>query len=227
MLKRFGVENSGYRLVLASNSPRRKQLFALGDWKYRLLAVEVDESPTEGEAPAGYVSRLAEAKARAAASQAQPDEIVVAADTTVVDGGMILGKPVDAAHAVKMLQQLRGRDHQVYTGLSILRAADGLLVQDFCVTKVSMRDYSDEEIAAYVDSGDPLDKAGAYAIQHRAFNPARPLYGCYANVVGLPLCNLLRTLKRAGIQTKEDIPRACQAVLEYNCPVYEMILEWR
>jgi len=224
MIKRYGVENSGWCLVLASNSPRRKQLFALGGWGFRVSAAEVNENPVVGEEPAAYVARLAEAKARAAANQAQPDEVLVAADTSVVDGRIILGKPADADQAVRMLQQLRGRNHQVVTGLAVLRTADGLLLSDFCATDVAMRDYTNEEIAAYVASGDPMDKAGGYAIQHRGFSPARPLHGCYANVMGLPLCHMLRTLRKVGIQSREDIPQACQAALEYACPVFEMIL---
>jgi septum formation protein len=212
------------RIVLASNSPRRKQLLALGGWDFRVAAVEVDESPLEGEKPEMYVARQAEAKAKAAV-EARNDEVVVAADTTVVADGKFLGKPADADQAVKMLQQLRGRVHQVFTGLAVLRIADGALLVDFCSTDVTMRDYSDEEIAAYVSSGDPMDKAGAYAIQHRGFNPASPLQGCYANVVGLPLCNLLRTLKKVGVYARNDVPRACQVALQYECPVFEMILE--
>ena len=214
------------RIVLASNSPRRKQLLALGGWDFRVSAAEVDESPQEGETPERYVARLAEAKARAAV-HTQGDEVIVAADTTVVADGMSLGKPADADQAVKMLQRLRGRAHQVFTGLAVLQGLDGSVLSDFCSTDVCMRDYSDEEILAYVRSGDPMDKAGAYAIQHRGFNPARPLQGCYANVVGLPLCNLLRTLKKTGIYARNDVPRACQAALEYECPVFEMILEAR
>lgn len=90
-----------------------------------------------------------------------------------------------------------------------------------------MRKYTEQEIAAYVSTGDPLDKAGAYAIQHQGFNPARPLQGCYANVMGLPLCNLLRTLEKASVHTPEDIPTACQTSLDFDCPVYEKILAWQ
>jgi MAF protein len=221
------MERSFRRLVLASNSPRRKQLLALGGWEFQVVAVDVDENPRAGESPQGYVSRLAEDKARAAVKYSQGDEIIVAADTTVVDGQKILGKPEDAGHATRMLQQLRGRTHQVFTALAVLPRSDNGLLSDFCSTDVSMRAYSDEEILAYVNSGDPMDKAGAYAIQHRDFNPATPLQGCYANVVGLPLCNLLRTLKKAGISAQNDIPRACQTALAYECPVFDKILEWR
>ena len=218
------MEKPSFRLVLASNSPRRKRLFALGGWEFRVLAPEVDERPWQGETPEGYVARLADAKAQAAAEWAQPEEVIVAADTTVVDDGVILGKPADAREAIWMLEKLRGRIHQVITGLSVLRRADGLMLRDRCITDVSMRDYSAEEIASYVASGDPMDKAGAYAIQHRGFHPGHPRDGCYANVVGLPLCHLLRTLERVGVQAQADIPQACQAVLDYDCPVYLSIL---
>jgi septum formation protein len=212
------------QIVLASNSPRRKQLMALGGWDFQIVSTRVDETPWECEKPDVYVSRLAEAKAKAAVGTYR-DEVIVAADTTVVVDGMIFGKPADADQAVWMLQYLRGRTHQVYTGLAVLRNADGTWLSDFCSTDVSMRAYSDEEILAYVSSGDPMDKAGAYAIQHRGFNPARPVQGCYANVVGLPLCNLLRTLKTVDIYARNDVPRTCQEALEYECPVFEKILE--
>jgi septum formation protein len=218
---------SDCRFILASNSPRRKQLFALGDWQFRVSAAEIDESILADEQPAAYVKRLAMEKAQAVVNRAQAGDLIVAADTTVVDGSQILGKPANAQQAVSMLRQLRGREHQVFTSLAIIRKVDGSVFRDFCSTDVLMRDYSDDEIAAYVASGDPLDKAGAYAIQHRGFSPAHPLQGCYANVVGLPLCHLLRTLRKAGCQPRRDLPQACQAALDYACPVFEMILEER
>ena len=134
--------------MLASNSPRRKQLFALGDWRFRVSAAEIDESILEGEPPTAYVQRLAEAKALAVVDRAQEDELIVAADTTVVDGSQILGKPADAQQAVSMLRQLRGRVHQVFTSLVVIRMADRSTYRDFCSTDVSMRDYSDGELAA-------------------------------------------------------------------------------
>jgi septum formation protein len=226
-MERSAVIDSECRLLLASNSPRRKQLFALGDWQFRVSAAEIDESILDGEQPAAYVKRLAEAKAQAVVDRAQEDELIVAADTTVVDGSQILGKPADAQQAVSMLRQLRGRVHQVFTSLVVICMTDRSTYRDFCSTDVSMRDYSEKEIALYVASGDPLDKAGAYAIQHRGFNPARPLQGCYANVVGLPLCHLLRTFRKAGCRPDKNIPQACQAALQYACPVFELILEER
>jgi septum formation protein len=221
-------------LVLASNSPRRRQLMAIGGWTFTLAPVDVDERPLPGEHPRNYVMRLAEQKARAAVGEVgelpQPldfsaeDLIVVAADTTVADGDDILGKPANAAEAQAMLRRLRGRTHRVYTAVVGLRLADGFVMRDTAETEVPMRDYRDDEMLAYIASGDPLDKAGAYAIQHDGFRPVERLQGCYANVMGLPLCHLKRTLERIGIQSDQDIPQACQAALEYDCPVHTLVL---
>ena len=123
-----------------------------------------------------------------------------------------------------MLRQLRARTHQVLTALAVLQTGSGRLLLDICVTDVPMRAYSDAEIEAYVASGDPLDKAGAYAIQHAGFHPVKSLDGCYANVVGLPLCHLARMLHRLGLPPRANLPLACQAALGYQCPVYEQIL---
>jgi MAF protein len=184
----------------------------------------VDESQRTGEPPADYVLRLAEAKARAAVASARPEHIIIGADTAVVDGSRILGKPKDVMEATAMLKLLRGHAHQVYTALAILRMHDGRLLTELCVTNVSMRNYSDEEIDAYVLSGDPLDKAGAYAIQNSRFHPVQAMKGCYASVMGLPLCHLLRVLRKMDVQPDADIPAACQSLLQYPCPVSSAIL---
>jgi len=197
---------------------------ALGGWTFAIRPADVDESRLAGEAPAAYVLRLAEEKARACAESAQANQILVGADTAVVDGDEILGKPEDKAEAAKMLRQLRGRIHQVYTGLAILRVADGKLVTDLCATNVPMRNYSNEEIGTYVATGDPLDKAGAYAIQHAAFHPVEHLAGCYASVMGLPLCHLTRSLGKLDLTPGTDISAECQAALSYDCPVTAAIL---
>jgi MAF protein len=211
-------------LILASNSPRRRQLIALAGWDFTVSVSDVDESTRENESPAQYVLRLAESKACAGATRANADQIILAADTTVVDGPDILGKPVNEADAVRMLTQLRGRTHQVYTGVALLRMSDGLLLKDFCVTDVPMRGYSDEEIHAYIATGDPLDKAGAYAIQHAQFSPVASMDGCYASVMGLPLCHVMRMMRRMGVEPKADVPVNCQSLLEYECPVFDSIL---
>jgi len=197
---------------------------ALANWNFVVLVTVVDESQRLGESPADYVLRLAEAKARAAAPQAQPQNVIVAADTTVVDGGMLLGKPSNAAGAASMLNRLRGRTHQVYTGLAILRMSTGQLLKDLCVTDVPMRDYSDAEIDRYVRSGDPLDKAGAYAIQHAEFHPVARMNGCFASVMGLPLCHLLRLFEKLGVEQDDGLPSRCQTYLNYVCPVSGAIL---
>jgi len=211
-------------LVLASNSPRRRQLLALADWMFSVVVTDVDESQRANETPANYVLRLAETKARAAASQAHTDQIILGADTTVVDGAEILGKPKDMAEAARMLTQLRGHTHQVYTGLALLRLSDGLLLRDLCVTDVPMRDYSDEEVNAYVQTGDALDKAGAYAIQHPHFHPVAHMSGCYASVMGLPMCHVVRTMRKMDIPPHANVPVKCQTLLEYQCPVSRSIL---
>jgi septum formation protein len=167
------LESPTMTLILASNSPRRRQLLALAGWDFIVSVADVDESPLPNESPADYVIRLAETKARAITADA--DQIILAADTTVVDGSDILGKPRDDAEAIAMLTRLRGRTHQVYTGIALLRVSDGLLLKDLCVTDVPMREYSDEEMRVYVATGDPLDKAGAYAIQHPGFSPVESM----------------------------------------------------
>jgi septum formation protein len=221
-------------LVLASNSPRRRELLRLGGWSFDTRPAELDESQRSGEAPAAYVLRLAESKAHAClrslrrryrhANAAQQDQTILAADTTVVDAGVILGKPKDPAEAAEMLHNLRGHSHQVLTGIAVLRPSDEILVTDLCVTQVPMRAYSDDEIDAYVASGDPLDKAGAYAIQHPGFHPVERLDGCYASVMGLPLCHLTRSLRKLGIAPTTDIAVECQSALGYACPISSAIL---
>ena len=223
MLESFPVSEKPL-LVLASNSPRRRQLLALADWMFSVVVTDVDESQRANETPANYVLRLAETKARAAASQAHTDQIILGADTTVVDGAEILGKPKDMAEAARMLTQLRGHTHQVYTGLALLRLSDGLLLRDLCVTDVPMRDYSDEEVNAYVQTGDALDKAGAYAIQHPHFHPVAHMSGCYASVMGLPMCHVVRTMRKMDIPPHANVPVKCQTLLEYQCPVSRSIL---
>jgi MAF protein len=211
-------------LLLASNSPRRRQLLALGGWMFGVEVSNSDESLLPGEQPEAYVRRLAEAKARAVLERARPEHIIIGADTSVVIDGEILGKPLDAEDARKMLRRLRGRTHQVYTGIAVLRAHENNLLTDVCVTDVPMRAYSDDEIEAYVRSGDPLDKAGAYGIQNPDFQPVAHMDGCYASVMGLPLCHLTVLLRKMGVAPHADVARNCQATLVYQCPVFRSIL---
>lgn len=197
---------------------------ALGNWIVSSCVPEVDETRLSGEAPADYVLRLAESKARAAIAGSPAAVVIAAADTVVVDGNDVLGKPADADHALRMLRQLRGRTHQVYTGLAVLDGTSRQLLTDVCVTNVPMRDYTDAELSTYVASGDSLDKAGAYGIQHAGFHPVREMAGCYASVMGLPICHLLRLLARLGAASQPELPDRCQAHLNYACPVSSAIL---
>lgn len=206
-------------------------MIALGGWDFSIQPVEVDEQPWSGENPRQYVLRLAHSKAQAAyhelaAGASEAESLIVAADTTVVDGADILGKPLDATEARAMLERLRGRTHQVLTAVAVLRVRpEGRIESDLCATDVPMRLYSQAEMVSYIASGDPFDKAGGYAIQHRDFHPVENLQGCYANVVGLPLCHLLRTLRKLGVDSHTDLPAACQASLGYECPVYRQVLD--
>ena len=225
--------NEKITLILASNSPRRRQLLALGGWSFKVLVADVDESQLPNETPGDYVQRLARMKARKSAESVSANSIIVAADTAVVDGNDILGKPADEADAVRMLKRLRGHTHQVYTGLALLRTSDGYSLRraqdnaltDLTVTDVPMRNYSDEEIDAYVQTGDPLDKAGAYAIQHPRFQPVKNLEGCFASVMGLPLCRLTYLLKQFGIAPDTSVGIHCQAELQYDCSISSAVLD--
>lgn len=217
---------SGKRLlVLASTSPRRRELLGIAGFTFSTLKVTVDETPLADEAPRDYTQRVSLLKAQAALPLVKGDPIVLAADTTVVDGEKIMGKPMHFREAEGMLRQLRGRTHQVYTAITVIDVDTSSIAQDVSVTDVPMRNYSDEEIAKYVASGDPFDKAGSYAIQNQDFRPVLTRTGCYANVIGLPLCHLLRTLRRINIDTHQDIPYLCQTGLNYECGVFTNVLK--
>lgn len=221
VLESFSVTDTP-GLILASNSPRRRQLLALTGLAFQVKVADVDESRLPDEAPAEYVLRLAETKARAI--KADMLQIVLAADTAVVDGQAILGKPRDAADAIQMLRQLRRHTHQVYTGVTLLRLSDGLLLKEICITDVPMRNYSDEEIQAYVQTGDPFDKAGAYGIQHPGFRPVEAMRGCHASVMGLPICHVVRLLRRIGVQPGTEIFTGCESTRGAECLVPEAVL---
>lgn len=203
--------------ILASSSPRRRELFGTLDIPYTILKPDIDETQHEGESPLDYVERLSREKAMQVVKHLSQPSAVLAADTVVilsadtmgVDGqGVILGKPVDAADARDMLRRLRGRVHQVCTAMTLLVLAEGDVRKNatrITRTDVLMRDYSDAEIDAYIATGDPFDKAGSYAIQHPVFKPVARLDGCYTNVVGLPMCTLqtlLAGIGWAGIEAK-------------------------
>jgi septum formation protein len=194
-------------LILASSSPRRQALLASVGLSFSIDTADVDETPLAGEAPDAMVCRLCEEKARAVA-QRHPGATILAADTVVALDGRLLGKPADAVEAVAMLRALRDRTHQVYTAVCV--ATNGELRSRLSVSHVTMRPYGEAELGAYVSSGDPLDKAGAYAIQHSPFAPVARWEGCYPSIMGLPLKLTADLLAEAGIAVRADVAAVCQ-----------------
>ncbi len=181
-----------HMLILASQSPRRREILAGAGIPHVVRPAEVDETVRTGEAAEAYVKRVARAKAEAV--DGGPGDAVLGADTVVVVDGDILGKPADSADARRMLRRLAGREHFVVTGIC-LRTAGGI-VEQAETTRVRFRPLSDEEIDAYVASGEPMDKAGAYAIQGLASKFIDRVEGCYFNVVGLPVAKVYGLLRR-------------------------------
>lgn len=212
------------KILLASASPRRQEMLAWTGWDYRVQAADIDETRQSGEETLAFVQRLAREKAAAALGFAQSDELILACDTIVTMNGDLYEKPADAQDARAMLQALRGREHYVATAITLLAADSGQCESDVCLTPVRMRDYSDAEIDAYIASGDPFDKAGAYGIQHRKFHPAENFCSCFASVMGLPLCHVVRAARKFGLPLAQETPTNCQLNLSYVCPVYRDIL---
>ena len=190
------------RIVLASGSARRPELLAGLGLPFEVAPTHVDES-SELRDPATLARMLAERKARAGAEVQGPAVAVIAADTLVTLKGRIFGKPANAAEATATLNTLRGLTHEVISGVAV--ASGGALASDVVVTRVTMRAYTEAEVAAYVASDDPLDKSGAYAIQHPTFAPAASIDGCLCSVIGLPLWTVRRLLGTAA-HIKADAP---------------------
>ncbi len=222
-------------LLLASASPRRRDLIKLLGLPVETTSADIDEVPLPAEQAEEMAQRLSLEKAqavtslipaaRAGTSTLQPPSfILVTSDTVVSLDDEPLGKPRDAAEARSMLQRLRGRVHQVYTAITLIDLQADRPLTDLACSDVPMRNYTDEEIAAYIASGDPFDKAGAYAIQHDGFRPVENFSGCFANVMGLPLCHVVRALRQLGVEVPDDVPSRCQAHIRYECPVFESIL---
>ena len=185
------------RIVLASASPRRLELLASAGVQFDVFASDIPEEAMPGEAPADFAVRLAKDKAVATAARVE-GRWFVGADTIVVCDGEIMGKPADEADAVRMLKKLSGVPHEVITGYAVYdRERDGFLCKAV-VTKVFFKGLRDEEITAYVATGCPMDKAGAYAIQGGAAYMVERIDGSYTNVVGLPLCEVVEDLRTLG-----------------------------
>jgi septum formation protein len=189
-------------LVLASASPRRRELLTQAGFTFTVHPAHVCEDPLPGEAPIAYVTRLAREKAEAVFRELSskgpaPTPVVLGADTTVTLDDQILAKPEDAADAARMLRQLSGRSHHVITGVAVVSSQSTEVAAE--VTAVRFLSLSDAEIESYVASGEPMDKAGAYAIQGRAARWIPRIEGCYFNVVGLPLALVTALLEPHGI----------------------------
>ncbi len=196
-------------IILASASPRRRELLAALGVVFEVVPSHVDESTDEGDpAPVAELLAVRKAEAVAALTSTPPGAVVIGSDTVVVLDGRMLGKPSDAAEARAMLTSLRGRAHEVVTGVAV--ALDGRVVSDHCRTAVHMRDYKDDAIEAFIASGSPFDKAGGYAIQDETFAPVARFEGCRCNVVGLPLATLRALLGQVGVATQPP---------EVDCPV--------
>jgi septum formation protein len=178
-------------LILASASPRRHELLLAAGIEHIVRPAAVAEDRYPAEPPTVFVERLAEAKARAV--ECADGDVVLGADTVVCVDGEVLGKPASDADAHRMLRLLSGRDHWVYTGICLL--SNGRALKDLAGTKVSFERLTEDEIAEYTRSGEPRDKAGAYAIQGRAAKFVSSIEGCYYNVVGLPVSLVYRCLK--------------------------------
>ena len=219
------------KVILASNSPRRQQFFQDLGIPFLAESADIDESPAPNEPPDEMVARLALAKsltvaARHTSGAAERDPVpphdilVIGADTVVAVEGELLGKPADADEARSMLVRLRARTHQVHTALALALVAGGDLKCKRCLlntTTVKMRDYSEDEIAAYIATGDSMDKAGAYAIQHPRFRPVQSLSGCPAGVMGLPVADLLRLLADFNLTVKRSPVQICPALTGLQC----------
>lgn len=216
-------------LVLASRSPRRRQLLRLLMLPFDVTVANVDEMPRPEETPEELVTRLSRAKARGSDLDGHRETLIVGCDTVVamedeLEDARILGKPSDSQEATTMLDCLRGRSHTVYSAVTVL-SRGGQAATEVARTVLTMRDYTKTELAAYVATGDPLDKAGGYAIQHAGFDPVAEVDGCYASVMGLPLCHLACLLRRRGLSASANVPAACQDHTGYECTVHSEILD--
>ena len=218
--------NSELPLVLASSSPRRCELMTLLNVPLEVAHADIDETQQPDEPPFDYVRRLSEEKARAVAARREfAGRVIIAADTIVLLHGRVLGKPADEAHAREMLVQLRGTNHKVMTSVTVLHNGTGKQITDVCQSTVRLREMSAQEIDAYIATGDPMDKAAAYAIQNLEFAPAERVVGCPANVLGLPMCHVVILLRRHGVELPDSQPRACRIQYGgYYCALTEIAM---
>ena len=213
-------------LILASTSPRRRQMLEALPWKVEMRPADVDETQDQEESGPDLVRRLAALKALTVFSGLAPAErrtmagqtLIVGADTVVVYAGRILGKPENHAQAEEFLRMLRQGSHEVHSGICIVDVRTGQTSADIHSSRLSLRDYTDTEMATYIARGNPLDKAGAYALQDLEFRPVAKLEGCAASVMGFPL-GLFATMCQAefGHALPGHFPAICASVTGYPC----------
>ncbi|MDI6726187.1 MAG: Maf family protein [Smithellaceae bacterium] len=185
------------RLILASASPRRIEMLKQLDLPLEVIPSGIDENGLDGEGPGEHVRRLAAQKAARVARE-HPDAWVIGADTIVFIDGMILGKPDTPREAKAMLERLSGREHRVFTGYSVMKWATGREITGVVESTVIFREIPEDELAWYISSPEPYDKAGGYAVQGRGAFFIREIRGSYTNVMGLPLCEVIDSLKSLG-----------------------------
>jgi septum formation protein len=186
-------------LVLASQSPRRREILHKLGLVFSVQPADVDESQHAGEEPAAYVQRLAETKARAVARSLAVNAAVLGADTTVVLDGLVLNKPQDLDESARMLARLRGREHVVHTGVALVLSEEGTVHTRVVSTRVRFRAFSDDTLQRYVHSREGMDKAGSYGIQELGAALVSEVFGSYSNVVGLPAAETLELLEAAQV----------------------------
>jgi septum formation protein len=193
-----------HRLLLASGSPRRRALLAMAGFAFGVVTPDVDEKRRDGETPAAMVRRLARSKAEAGARHGAPGALILACDTTVALGDDIFGKPVDRDAIVAMVLALAGRTHSVFTGYALATAGEEGCEVGLAETRVTMRDVTRDEAAAYAATGESLDMAGAYALQGEGGRLVATVDGSRSNVIGLPLEEVVPLLRRHGIIPRRD-----------------------
>lgn len=214
--------------ILASKSPRRRSLLRNLHEQFLVIDPDIEEKGLPNEGPAELVRRITKEKAIRGAEMIAKSDLaspwIISADTIVVDGNEIIGKPKSPRDAARILKKLRGNVHQVLSGIGLYRSGEGDPQIEVVCSDVEMREYTEAEIQSYIASGDPLDKAGAYAIQNPDFDPAPGFEDCFANVMGLPLCHLAVLLRKNGLDYNQQVAQRCQASIQYRCPVYQQIL---
>ena len=211
------VAKAAPELILASASPRRKELMDILGLDFAIIPSEISEDPILGESPLEMVRRLSLEKSQAVAANLECG-LVIGADSTVVFEGLAIGKPIDDDDARRMLRYLRGTTHHVATGITVLDVESGKSISDAMTSEITLRYLSDQEIDASIASGVPRDKAGAYAVQDTELRPASDWQGCYNNIVGLPVCRLVEMLRELHYQFPAGWAVSDSIVCDEDCP---------